>query len=87
MLCLALALNDNVVVSGSYQEIIVFNAKTRMNTQILKGVHEDYVHCLQPAGSHRFWSGSSSKDGSICIWLKGKQRWTTTHVFKIITAK
>jgi len=81
--CLSLALHENVVVSGSYKEIIVWNAKTRRNIHVLKSIHGDHVHCLQTVGDHRFWSGSSSKDGSICIWAKGIQRWST-NVFKII---
>jgi len=68
-LCITGGLDHPLVIIGTYSEILVFDGSSRRFIHDIKNIHKDFVHCLQPVGVDMVWSGTSSRDGSICVWL------------------
>jgi len=63
---------DSIILSGSYSEILVWDATSKRCIQEVKNAHKDQIPVLISVGQLSVWSGSNSLDGSICAWAKNQ---------------
>jgi len=68
-MCLAF---ESIILSGSYNEILVWDTLSKRCIQEVKNAHKDQISVLISVGQLSAWSGSNSVDGSICAWSKNQ---------------